>query len=164
MQIFCSHKSLFPGMSNFLIRFDPVAWFNFSYSKHFYTFRSSRPDVFCKNDVLKNFNFNLKNLKLIISCFLPISKLLLSFSKAATHVVSIRSSHWRCSVKKCVLKNFAKSRGKQLCRRLFSWSFLNSQSDYLYSFLYCILFLYCPNQGPPRYIETNVLTSCFYLI
>ena len=31
----------------------------------------------------------------------------------------LRSSHWRCSVKKGVLKNFAKFTGKHLCRSLF---------------------------------------------
>ena len=30
-----------------------------------------------------------------------------------------RSSHRRCSVKKCVLRNFAKFTGKHLCQRLF---------------------------------------------
>ena len=41
--------------------------------------------------------------------------------KQATEVYfsSIRSSHQRCSVKKCVLKNFAKFTGKQLYQSLF---------------------------------------------
>ena len=30
-----------------------------------------------------------------------------------------RSSHWRCSIKKGVLRNFAKLRGKHLCQSLF---------------------------------------------
>ena len=30
-----------------------------------------------------------------------------------------RSSHWRCSVEKCVLRNFAKFARKHLCQRLF---------------------------------------------
>ena len=30
-----------------------------------------------------------------------------------------RSSHQRCSMKKCVLKNFAKFRGKHSCQSLF---------------------------------------------
>ena len=30
-----------------------------------------------------------------------------------------RSSHWRCSVKKGVLRNFAKFTGKHLCQSLF---------------------------------------------
>ena len=30
-----------------------------------------------------------------------------------------RSNHWRCSVKKSVLRNFAKFTGKHLCQRLF---------------------------------------------
>ena len=30
-----------------------------------------------------------------------------------------RSSHWRCSVRKVVLRNFAKFTGKELCQSLF---------------------------------------------
>ena len=33
--------------------------------------------------------------------------------------INFRSSRWICSVKKCVLKNFAISLGKQLCQSLF---------------------------------------------
>ena len=33
--------------------------------------------------------------------------------------INFGSSHWRCSVKKGVLKNFAKSTGKHLCQSLF---------------------------------------------
>ena len=29
--------------------------------------------------------------------------------------IHIRNSHWRCSVRKGVLKNFAKFKGKHLC-------------------------------------------------
>ena len=33
--------------------------------------------------------------------------------------MNFRSSHWRCSAKKGVLKNFAKFTGKHLCESLF---------------------------------------------
>ena len=33
--------------------------------------------------------------------------------------INCRSSHWRCSVKKYVLKSFTKSTGKHLCQSLF---------------------------------------------
>ena len=35
------------------------------------------------------------------------------------NIIIYRSSHWRCSIKKCVLKNFAKFTGKHLHQRLF---------------------------------------------
>ena len=34
-------------------------------------------------------------------------------------IATNRSSHQRCSMKKCVLKNFVKFTGKHLCQRLF---------------------------------------------
>ena len=34
-----------------------------------------------------------------------------------------RSSHQRCSIKSCVLKNFTKFTGKHLCQRLWRWCF-----------------------------------------
>ena len=34
-------------------------------------------------------------------------------------LITCRSSHWRYSIKKVVLKNFAKSTGKHLCQSLF---------------------------------------------
>ena len=45
-----------------------------------------------------------------------------------------RRSHWRCSVKKDVLRNFAKSTGKHLYRSLFfnkvAWNFILSKNTY----------------------------------
>ena len=39
--------------------------------------------------------------------------------RQAVILCMVRSSHWRCSRKKVVLKNFAKSKEKHLCRSVF---------------------------------------------
>ena len=41
------------------------------------------------------------------------------FKKSWKNFILFRSSHWRCSVKKVVLLNFAKFIGKHLCQSLF---------------------------------------------
>ena len=41
------------------------------------------------------------------------------FNKEECESKTVRSSHWRCSVKKGVLRNFAKFTGKHLCQSLF---------------------------------------------
>ena len=52
---------------------------------------------------------NLKSHKKVMEFF---------FSKVVGYNL-FRSSHWRCSIKKGVLRNFAKSTGKHLCQTLF---------------------------------------------
>ena len=39
-------------------------------------------------------------------------------NRKANHILD-RSSHWRCSVRKGVPRNFAKLTGKHLCQKLF---------------------------------------------
>ena len=56
-----------------------------------------------------------------------------------------RSSHWRCSVKKDVLKNFAKFTEKHLCQSLFFNKVAGLSGDFLYrTTLKCV---HCKNEA-----------------
>ena len=81
--------------------------------------------------MLRSFNFTLKNrffqhqyrkqekCLFLLHGWFPI-KFLFTYNISLLWLeINFRSSHWRCSVKKDVLKNFAKSTGKQLCQSLF---------------------------------------------
>ena len=77
--------------------------------------RSSHPEVFCqRKDVLQNVaKFTEKHL--FRSLF---------FNKVASwKPETIRSSHWRCSVKQGALKNFSNFTGNNLCWSLFLINF-----------------------------------------
>ena len=95
---------------------------------------SSFPEVLYKKNVLKNFSkFTEKHKKQSSGSVL--SKIVLKNSAKFTqkHLCrrlffnnvagwkpeTVRSSHWRCSVKQNVLKNFANFTGKNLCWSLF---------------------------------------------
>ena len=98
-------------------------------SNKIYVGRSSRAVVFCKKGVLKNFAklcqiiFFLWILQIFyrtppyrIFCNLfyrtaPVA--------ASLYTIKSRSSPWRCSVRKGVLRNLAKFTGKHLCESLY---------------------------------------------
>ena len=98
-------------------------------SNKIYVGRSSRAVVFCKKAVLKNFAklcqiiFFLWILQIFyrtppyrIFCNLfyrtaPVA--------ASLYTIKSRSSSWRCSVRKGVLRNLAKFTGKHLCESLY---------------------------------------------
>ena len=91
---------------------------------------SSFPEVLYKRDVPKNFSkFTDKHKKQssggvlskdVLETFAKFTGTGLCRSVFLNKVASlkpetVRSSHWRCSAKKCVLKNFANFTGKNLC-------------------------------------------------
>ena len=97
---------------------------------------SSFPEVLYKRSVLKNFSkFTNKHKEKSSGGILSKEKMFLKiftkftenhlcrsllFNKVASwKSETVRSSHWRCSVKKGVLKNFANFTGKNLCWSLF---------------------------------------------
>ena len=73
--------------------------------------RSSHPEVFCqKKRVLQDFaKFTEKQF----------CRIVFFNTVAGWKLESVRTSHWRCSVKQGILKNFANSTGKNLCWSLF---------------------------------------------
>ena len=94
------------------------------------------PEVFYKRSVLKNFSkFTdkhkeqssggvLSEEKMLLKNFAKFTEKRLCRSLFSDKVASwkpetVRSSHWRCSVKQGLLKNFANFTGKNLCWRLF---------------------------------------------
>ena len=92
--------------------------------KYLVIFRSSRPDVFCKKGVLRNFvKFIGKHLCQSLYfdkvAGLTLLKQRLWHKYFPVTFPKFRGRHRRCSVKKGVLRNFAKFTGKQLCQGLF---------------------------------------------
>ena len=78
---------------------------------------------------------------------------------------SFRNSHWRCSVRKGVLGNFAKLTRKQLRQSLFFNKFV-SLGDYFWSFSYLLLkiyFLFHSNRKM-RWKKGNTLMEVIYLL
>ena len=55
----------------------------------------------------------------LVSVFLSVLVAYLTLEIYWNIVVTFRNSHWKCSVKKSVLRNFAKFTGKYLCQSLF---------------------------------------------
>ena len=53
------------------------------------------------------------------------------------NIAPFRSGHWRCSVKKRVLKNFAKFTGKHLCQSLFSNNVSSQSLALVFSCEFC---------------------------
>ena len=74
------------------------------------------------------------------------------------NVKIFKSSHQRCFVKKCVLRNFAKFKGKQLCQRLFSNKLAGLRPDeHLFNLTPpddCFWILYFP--GKKNFISRNI--------
>ena len=58
------------------------------------------------------------------------------FHKAWAELINAESSHWRCSVKKGVLKNLANFTGRKLCWSLFLIKFQQIKSATLLIFCY----------------------------
>ena len=92
--------------------------------KYLLIFKSGRPDVFCKKGVLRNFvKFLGKHLCQSLY-FNKVAGLTLLKQKLwhkyfPVTFTKFRGRHRRCSVKKGILRNFAKFTGKQLCQGLF---------------------------------------------
>ena len=80
----------------------------------------------CFNFTLKTgfFNINFRNKRkclFLLHGWFPMKFLFTYNISLVWWEINFRSSHCRCSVKKGVLKNFAKSTGKHLCLRSATW-------------------------------------------
>ena len=77
----------------------------------------------------------------VAACFIELEFLLLNLSVYFySRVTAFKSSHWRCSVRKGVLRNFPKFTGRHLCQSLFFFFQLLSFQRTLFLLL---LLLFC---------------------
>ena len=72
--------------------------------------------------LLHNIFKNLSPLRILLYKYFSIWEILKNYSTI------FRSSHWRCSIKKAILKNFVIFTGKYLCRGLFFNKVANHQA------------------------------------
>ena len=97
-------------------------------------------------------------------CFVPVLFLqAINMSMQSIIVLIFTSSHQRCSVKKAVLRNFAKFTGKHLCQSLFfnkvagGW---NMNWQIIVRFYFRWHFTWCKRWGKPVHLWNR---NCFHL-